>query len=236
MGVESYDVLVVGGGMAGVSIGFELAADRSVLVADMERTLAFHTTGRSAAMLQQCYGSPTVRMLTAASRSYLEDPPWEQQLLSPMPMLYIGRAGRGDVVAELYREVQPLVPEVALLDAAEAVALQPLLRPGSVDLALVEPNAMTIDVHALHQGYVQGLRARGSATIVDAQVCSASRDVEGWTVQLTGGRTVRAELVVNAAGAWADRLAERCAVPAVGLRPCAAASSWSTHRLARPRR
>lgn len=218
MDIEICDVLVVGGGMAGVSIGFELAADRRVLVADMERTLSYHTTGRSAAMFLESYGSPAIRALTTASRGYLESASEGRRLLTSLPTLNIGRAGRGQAVIELYRKVRPLVPDVALLDAEEAVALQPLLRPDSIELALIEPGAMQIDVHALHQGYVQGLRARKGATVAGAAVCAASRARGAWTVTMTDGRTVQAEVVVDAAGAWADLVAQRFAAATVGLR------------------
>lgn len=216
--VDSCDVLVIGGGMAGVSIGFELAADRRVLVADMERVFAYHTTGRSAAMFLETYGSPAIRALTTASRQYLENPPDGGQLLTPLPQLCIGRPGRGPVVTELYREVRELAPDVVLLDADEALASQPLLRPGSVELALLEPGAMEIDVHAVHQGYVHGLRGRDAATLVGARVSSASRTGAVWNVTMTDGRTIEAEVVVNAAGAWADQVAERFRAAPVGLR------------------
>jgi D-arginine dehydrogenase len=216
--MDTCDVLVVGGGMAGVSIAFELAADRRVLVADMERTLAYHTTGRSAAMFLETYGSAAIRALTTASRAYLESPPGERQLLTPLAMLYIGRPGRGHAVIELYREVRALAPDVVLLDADEALALQPLLRPGSVEIAMIEPGAMEIDVHALHDGFVRGLRARGAATVVSTQVVSASRSGGVWTVTMSDGRTVAAEVVVNAAGAWADDVAATFGAAPVGIR------------------
>lgn len=217
--VDTCDVLVIGGGMAGVSIGYELAADGRVLVADMERTLAYHTTGRSAAMFLETYGSPAIRALTTASRGYLENPPDEQPLLSPLAMLYIGRPGCGHAITELYRDVRALTPDVLLLDADEAVALQPLLRPDTVEVALIEPDAMEIDVHAVHQGFVHGLRARGASTVVGARVASASRSPGGvWTVTMADGRTVQAEVVVNAAGAWADQVADRFGAAPVGLR------------------
>jgi D-arginine dehydrogenase len=216
--VDFCDVLVIGGGMAGASIGCELAADRRVLVADMEHTLAYHTTGRSAAMFLETYGSPAIRALTAASRGYLENPPEEDRLLSPLAMLYIGRAGHGKTVNELYREVSALTPDVGLLDADDAVALQPLLRPGGVELALLEPAAMEIDVHALHQGYRRGLRDRGAAIAVDAAVAGATRAGGVWTVTMSDRRTVLAAVVVNAAGAWADQVAALFGAAPVGLR------------------
>jgi D-arginine dehydrogenase len=216
--VESYDVLVVGGGMAGVSIAAELAADRRVHVVDMEATLAFHTTGRSAAMFLESYGGPAIRALTTASRSYLENPPDEKRLLTPLAMLYIGRPGRRSAITSLYQDVRALVSDVVLLDTEEAIALQPLLRPEGVDLALIEPGAMEIDVHTLHQGYVHTLRARGGTTEVGAHVVSAERDGAAWRVGLSNGREVRAQVVVNAAGAWADELARTFGAAPVGLR------------------
>jgi D-arginine dehydrogenase len=218
-GTDSYNVLVVGGGIAGVSIGFELAADRQVLVVDMERTLAYHTTGRSAAMYMAMDGHRAIRGLTTASRSYLDDPPDGAQLLTPLPVLFVGRPGREDAVRDLYRELLPIVPEAELLDAEEIVALQPLLRPETVALAVLDPGAMEIDVHALHQGFVRGLRSRGGATVVNERVESASRSGGAWTVKLTSGRTVSAEVVVDAAGAWADQVAETFNVVRVDLRP-----------------
>jgi len=217
--VDICDVLVVGGGMAGVSIGCELAADRRVLVADMEHTLAYHTTGRSAAMFLETYGSAAIRALTAASRAYLESPPDGEQLLSPLAMLYVARPGSAPAIAELHRQVSALTPDATLLDGDEAVAVQPLLRPGRIELALLEPAAMAIDVHAMHQAFIRTLRARGGSIAVDASVAAAAWSDGRWTVTMTDGRPVSAGVVVNAAGAWADQVAGRFGATPVGLRP-----------------
>jgi D-arginine dehydrogenase len=219
MTADTYDVVVVGGGMAGVSIAFELAAARRVLVVDREHTLAYHTTGRSAAMYMAMDGDATVRRLTAASLGYLQDP-WDgAPLLKPLPVLYVGRAGRGDAVVDFAHSVRPLVPEATLLDAAEVVALQPLLRAEHVELAVLDPGAMELDVHALHQGFVRGLRSRGGETAVNERAESAARTADAWTVKLTSGRAVAADVVVNAAGAWADQVAEAFGAAPVGLEP-----------------
>jgi D-arginine dehydrogenase len=208
--VDLYDVIVVGGGMAGVSIGYELAADRRVLVLDMEATLAFHTTGRSAAMFLESYGGPAIRALTTASRVFLED----GEFLSPLPLLHIGLPGRGSAIRQLYEDVHVLVPDAALLSPAEAAAMQPLLRPDAIELAFFEPGAMEIDVHALHQFYARGLRSRGGAVSVSARVSSAVRRNGMWTV----ADRWQAPVLIDAAGAWADEVARSLGASPVGLR------------------
>jgi D-arginine dehydrogenase len=217
--MASCDVLVVGGGMAGVSIGFELAADFRVMVVDMERVFAFHTTGRSAAMFLETYGSQTIRALTTASREYLETATDGRRILSSLPMLYVARPGRGSAITALHAQVHRLAPDVELLDVDETVRMQPMLRRGAVELALLEPGAMEIDVAGLHAEYARGLRGRGGATVVDSRVASAERAGGAWVVTMSDGRIVNAEVVVNAAGAWADDVATRFGVLPVGLRP-----------------
>jgi D-arginine dehydrogenase len=216
--VDSYDVIVVGGGIAGVSIGFELAADRRVLVVDAAATLAYHTTGRSAAMFLETYGGPAIRALTTASRSHFENPPAER-LFASLAMLYIARPGRGPAITSLYRDVRTLVSDVVLLDADEAVALQPLLRAECVELALLDEGAMEIDVHALHQGYVRGLRARGGRAATKAEVVSVTRSHDAWTIATSDGQSLVTPVVVDAAGAWADRVAATFGATPVGIQP-----------------
>jgi D-arginine dehydrogenase len=213
--VEPHDVVVIGGGMAGVSIGAELAADRRVVVLDMEPTLAFHTTGRSAAMFLESYGGPAVRALTTASRTFL----LRCEVLRSLPMLHLGLTGRGAAIEALFAAVRPLLPDAELLDPPAAARLQPMLRADAIELALLEPGAMEIDVHALHQHYVHTLRARGGAVAVSAGVAGAVRAEGRWTVIDRTGRQWDAPVVVDAAGAWADDIAVLFGAAPVGLRP-----------------
>jgi D-arginine dehydrogenase len=222
--VDSYDVIVLGGGMAGVSIGYELAADRRVLLLEMEATLAFHTTGRSAAMFLESYGGPAIRALTTASRAFLTAPAEvapdlspTAPLLSPLPMLHIARPGYGEAIRVLHREVSALVPDVTLLGPEAAARVQPLLRPEHVELAVLEPGAMEIDVHGLHQLFLAGLRRRGGQVLASAPVVSARHDGM-WVVRDPAGRTWRAPVVVDAAGAWADQVGQLFGAGGIGLR------------------
>ena len=114
------DVIVVGGGIAGVSAAYELASRADVVLLEREEQLAHHTTGRSAAAYLETYGSPTVRRLTIASREFFTDPPEEletPELLSPRPLLWIGPESRRPVLEAMAIAGQALVPSVRLIDA-----------------------------------------------------------------------------------------------------------------------
>jgi D-arginine dehydrogenase len=193
------DVLVIGGGIAGVSIACELAAHAGVVLLEAEPELARHTTGRSAAIYAPSYGGPVVRELTEASGPLFGD-----GMLTPHPALWIAVDDDG---VEHLRDfpAEPVSP-------ARAVELCPILRPPLA--AAIDRSAMDIDVMALHAHYVRGLKERGGEIHSNTRVTELRRDGDGWVVN-----GIRATTVVNAAGAWVDRVAELAQVPTIGLQP-----------------
>ncbi|MBJ7288741.1 FAD-binding oxidoreductase [Williamsia sp.] len=215
------DVIVIGGGIAGVSVAYELADDRHVVLLEREPALAFHTTGRSAALFLESYGNRVIRGLTTASREFLTDPPdcFDRPLLTPRPLVQFARVGRGDALRSMFAEVRTLTPDIELLTPTEAAALFGALRPETIDAALHEPGSMEIDVHALHQGYLRGLRARGGTVATSAGV-AALRFSDGlWQAATADGRVTRAPIVVDAAGAWADEVGRSVGATPIGLTP-----------------
>jgi D-arginine dehydrogenase len=218
--MESFDVVVIGGGIAGVSLGYELSEGRSVCLLEMENTLAFHTTGRSAATFLESYGGPAIRALTLASRDFLESAElFAAPVMSPLPLLYLGPRGRSAAIEQLYAQVSPLVSSVTLLDGTEAEHLHPAIAPGYTELAMLEPGAMELDVHGIHQGYTQGLRRRGGTLRTGARVVSAQRIGSAWQITDSAGNQYTAAAVVNAAGAWCDEIASVFGVTPVGIQP-----------------
>lgn len=193
------DILVIGGGIAGVSIAYELAAHASVTLLEAEPELARHTTGRSAAIYAPSYGGPIVRELTRASGPLFGD-----GILTPHPTLWLAVDDEGvDHLREM--DAEPLTP-------AQAVELCPILR---TPLAVaIDRTAMDIDVMALHARYIRGFRERGGTIRKNTRVTEIRRDGDGWLVNGIATGTV-----VNAAGAWADELAELAGVPTIGLQP-----------------
>lgn len=221
MTTDHWDVMVIGAGIAGASLAYELAATADVLLLDMEDTLGYHATGRSAAMFLETYGGEDIRALTVGSRAFLEAPPagFESPLLRPRPLLQFARIGRGQVLQELFDGVDGVIGGVSLVDEAEARELCPILREGVVEVGLHEPSAMEMDVDALHQGFVRAFRARGGDVRRGGRVDELVHTSRGWQARLGDGTSVGATTVVNAAGAWADEVAVTAGLRPLGLTP-----------------
>lgn len=221
MDVERVDYLIVGGGMAGASAAYELAAHGSVAVLERESQPGYHSTGRSAALYTQTYGHPVVRALTVASWDFYTNPPQgfsEHPLLTPRGVLLIGRADQTAALDRDFAEGRRLTPTVERLDRAEALARAPFLKRDYVDGAVWEPTAMDMDVHAIHGGYLRGLKARGGRLVTDAGVTALERRDGMWIASTPAG-DFAAPVLVNAAGAWADVLAGMAGARPVGLMP-----------------
>jgi D-arginine dehydrogenase len=214
-------VIVIGGGIAGISAAAELAAEHDVTVVEQEPVLAYHTTGRSAALFVENYGDGTARPLTAASRAFFDAPPdgfADHPLLSPRGALTVATPAQRSELDRLFRAGSARSRRVELLDAGRAVAMCPVLHRDYVAAAVWEPDAADIDVAALHQGFVRRLRTRGGRILPSAEVLEGHHTAGRWTVR-TASETLHGDVVVNAAGAWSDVVAQRCGVASVGLDP-----------------
>ena len=213
------DAIVVGGGIAGASAAYEIAAFANVVVLEREAHPGYHSTGRSAASFTENYATTLIRRLAIASRAWLERPPTgfsEHALLAPRGLLTIARADQLDKLAHDLEVGRRFVPNIRAIDADEAIARVPILRRDYVAGAFFEPDSRDIDVHGLHQGFLKGIRARGGRVLVDAEVVRVDRLDAGWRVTSSAGMFI-APVLVNAAGAWADSIAILAGIPPLGL-------------------
>jgi D-arginine dehydrogenase len=220
MSIESADVIVIGAGIAGASAAAMLADTHKVVVLERESFPGMHSTGRSAALFSEIYGSAPVRALSRASRDFLSAPPAgfaDAPLVRPRGALHIATAAQLGAL-EAFANLPDVAPAVRRLTGEEARALCPILREDVV-AGVLETASADIDVDALHQGWLRQLRAKGGQVVVNAGVTGLEREGDRWRVETTAG-TFAASVVVNAAGAWADRVADLAGARRIGLSPC----------------
>ena len=215
------DFLIVGGGIAGASVGYWLAPHASVIVLEQEQQPGYHATGRSAALFMESYGTAQVRALTRASRAFLDRPPAgfaNQSLLSPRGALLVAAPGQELELEAHWQLLRSMTPHARRLDPAETCALVPVLRLEKVLGSVLEPDATDMDVDAIHQGYLRGVRHAGGAIVCNAPVTALQRERGVWRVH-SGSELYEAPVIVNAAGAWADQVARLAGVRPIGLQP-----------------
>jgi len=219
--VAECDVVVIGAGIAGAGAAAELAATRNVVLLERESMPGYHTTGRSAALYLESYGNETIRALTTGGRDFFLSPPagfTEHPLLSPRGALYIGRASQLDALTQIYEDTRKLIPNIERITADRALTLVPALKAEAVAAAVLEPDAMDMDVAAIHQGFLRMMARRGGKLATSAEVTALERKGDRWRVATTAGDYL-ATIVVNAAGAWADVVGAMAGARPIGLVP-----------------
>jgi D-arginine dehydrogenase len=215
------DIAIVGAGIAGASLACALAAQRRVVLLERESQPGYHATGRSAALFTETYGNRVMRALARASKAFLLAPPdgfAASPVLTPRGTLLVAAPGEEALLRHAQDEIRGLLPDLQWLDGADVRARVPCFEPTQVTAGLFEPPAMDIDVHALHQGYLRGFAARGGRLQVNAELRALVRDGGRWRLSTAAGE-VRADLVVNAAGAWAEEVGRLAGAPSIGLVP-----------------
>jgi D-arginine dehydrogenase len=218
--VSAPDIIVVGGGIAGLSAAAALSSHAKVTVLEAEEQIGFHSSGRSATMLHYALGDRLVRALTLASRAFFDDPPeglGDPPLGRTMPVLVHARDDERAALDALDAEISPFA-KLERLDAAGVHELCPLLnedaRHGIADL-----NGIRLDPHALLQANLRRMRSRGGELRTGARVARIERAAGVWTVVSEKGERFSAPILIDAAGSWADEVAKLAGVQPLGLEP-----------------
>ena len=220
MNPEVVDVVVVGGGIAGTSVAALLAETLQVAVLERESHPGLHSTGRSAALFSEIYGGTTIRALSRGSREFFYSPPPDfatAPLVKPRGTLQIATAEQLPRLEE-FANLPDISAAVYWLDASAVRESCPILRPGHIVAGVMESASADMDVNAIHQGFLRQLRAHGGQLLVNSEVNTIEHTGTHWKVS-TDGRTFQTDVVVNAAGAWADVIARQAGVREVGLQP-----------------
>lgn len=219
--MHTFDIAILGGGIAGLSLANFLGASRSVVVLEREESLGYHSTGRSAAEFVLRYNSPDVCKLAAISRDFFDHPSQgfsDVPLLVPRGGLMIANAEKRERFEAHFAAEQTRTDKLTRLTVEEAIARVPILDPAYVAGAYHDPEFWDIEVESLLQGYVKGARRAGVEIRQKAGVIAARDDGRHWVLD-TEGETISAQIVVNATGGWADPTAALFGIAPIGIVP-----------------
>ena len=211
------DFLVVGAGIAGVSVAAHLAETHKVILVELEERPAWHTTGRSAASYEPNYGPAPMLAFTRASKAFFDAPPAgfaDAPLLTPRLSLFLEPEGQEARTAQLLSLASAL-DEISL---ARTTELFPPLKDGYAKRSFLDRFTADMDVDLIHRGYLKMFKAQGGQLLLSAPLKEATRSGGRWQVRC-GSEDLSATTIVNAAGAWGDVVALLCGAKPVGLTP-----------------
>ncbi len=219
--IRSTEFLIIGGGIAAASTAYWLSRHGQVLLLEQESQPGYHSTGRSAALFMESYGTSQVRALTMASRAFFQAPPdgfSDHPLLTPRGAMMVAEHGQDERLRAHWNVMRQVTQKGRLLNRHEACDYLPVLRPEKILGGIYEPDASDMDVHNIHQGYLRGAKKNAAQLICNAQVTQIQRNGQVWQV-LASGQQYEARVLINAAGAWADAVAQMSGVTPIGLVP-----------------
>ncbi len=212
---KTTDIVVIGAGIAGTSAAAALADCCKVTVLDQESHPGYHATGRSAATWAPFYGPPIIQQLTALSLPLLATPDAMfsgSAFTSPKGEMMLGLPGDE---AEIEKQLALGMQRLTMEDARQLV---PLIKQDSVASVLYTDNMLDIDVDSLHQAYIRHLKRCQGNLICNARVNALSKLGDKWQVE-TEHHTYEADIIINAAGAWADCIAQLAGITPLGVQP-----------------
>ncbi len=210
--VQTADVVVIGGGIAGLSVAARMAPHARVVVLEGESAPGYHSSGRSVAFAHYGLGDTVVRTLTALSMAELAEHG------SLHPALHIASAEEVAALDELEEVHRHFGCDYSRVGPDEARALLPVLNAEACHAALVDHGSLKLDTNAMLQAHAAALRAAGGRLVTGARVSAIAREGDGWRVETAAG-DFAAPILVNAAGAWAEAIARMAGVTHVGIEP-----------------
>jgi D-arginine dehydrogenase len=221
--MRTTDILVIGGGIAGLSAAMRLAPRGRTVVLEREGALGYHSSGRSATFSHFGIGDAAVRGMTAASRAFFEAPPTgfvDRPISEQRPALFIASATLLGELRALEAEMIRFTDTITRVGPAEMLDLVPVLKTGEGGIVegLLDTGGRKLDSDLLLQASARAVRAAGGEVVTDAGLLSIARSGERWIVE-TAGASWSAATIVNAAGAWADEIATAAGVRPLGLQP-----------------
>jgi D-arginine dehydrogenase len=218
--MSDFDFAIIGAGIAGASLAAQLSARHTVVLVEAEAHPGYHSTGRSAAFWVECYGGPGVQPLTTASGPFLAAPPadfHDGPLMHTRGALHIGTSAHMSLADDMLAEFAASGVQIDVSDCAAVAAYVPGLRSEWTH-GLWEPACCDIDVAALHAGYLRQAKRQGAVLHCNSRLSTAAWQNGAWQIS-AGSLNCAANIIINAAGAWADAVAQMAQVRPLDIQP-----------------
>ena len=210
-------VVIVGGGIAGLSLALQAAADFDITVLETEFQPGYHSTGRSAAVLHIPFENDVVHRLTLESVEFFQSPPRGfKGIADSMSTLRIGRIADEPKIEHFFETWKERCSWLVPLSQNQLLARCPILTNDFTN-GVIDRRSLHLDVHHLLTCTRQAFRELGGRVETNFRVVSIESVRGSWILTSDSGSTVNADIIVNAAGAWVDEIAKLAGVQPLGV-------------------
>ena len=218
---KKFDIIVLGSGIAGISIASELSEYLNVCVLEKERLISYHSTGRSLAFYLESYGNEVIRQLTSASKDFFYnriDTTSKNILIKKRGVIHIANKFQTIKLKNLYETLTKNNENFKILNKLQTMELLPCLNDEYVDSSIYDSEASDIDVNAVYNIYLKKLTKNNGKVITDIKITEFLHQDHGWKI-LTNQDEFQTKIIVNAAGAWCDRIATNVGAKNINIVP-----------------
>lgn len=217
-----YDVAIIGAGMAGASLAAQLDPGASVVILEAEDSPGYHSTGRSAAFYTETYGGPNVQPLTTASKQWYFNTPSAAAgglMVTKRGALHVNWGNAATALQGFYDALKPLSPNLQMFNSSDCLRICSILRSDGMNGGVFDPDCCDIDVANVHDHFLRQAKQRGASLTRSFRVSGLHQESGHWRIQSGSGAIIRAKIIVNAAGAWADAVGQMAGAASIGLSP-----------------
>jgi len=205
------DFLIIGGGIGGISAAARLAPLGKTVVLERETALGYHASGRSAAMFEPNYGSPSTVELSHASGDFFQSE--DGSFLSPRGVMFLAAKGEDEAFKRCCETF-----DAAPMDLQQASEMVPILNTDAIGNVAHHHSGEDIDTDRLIQWFAKTCRTHGGEMQTGQEVTKITKLSDGWEVH-TKDQVFRSKMLLNAAGAWVDEIANLAGVKPLNVTP-----------------
>ena len=210
--MKHYDIIIIGSGIAGISLGSIISKERKVAIIEKEKQLSYHSTGRSFAFFIESYGNNAIIELTKISKKFFYDN--FNLFLKKKGVMFIGNNKQKTIVEDFYNEHKHKV-KLELFSKNETIKLANCLNEDYVNNSVIDINASEIDVNNLYEYYRKKYNKNDGLILTDFNINLVEYKNNKWILN----NKISSDIIVNASGAWADEVAKLFKIKPVNVVP-----------------